>query len=200
MKGKTLVLNKFYFPVGHVDWRKAVEKICAERMFPLDIQYNSGEDGSNLEAFEWCQPIATWKEWCNLPIRPFDEYIQTSKGVVRAPSVVICAAYDKVKWHKVLFPTKQNIWARDNYTCAYTGKKLNREDLSVDHIVPRSKGGEDTWMNLVTCDKMVNCKKGDMDLKDFHLKLKNKPFVPKNTVAFPILRPEWSKFVAESAA
>lgn len=198
MKGKTLVLNKVYFPVGTVDWRKAVEKICANRMVPLDIQYSDDQDGDSLESWDWCQPISSWAEWVTLPVRPFDEFIQTPRGKVRAPSIVLCTEYSRVKWHKVLFPTKANVWARDNWTCCYTGRKLKKEECTVDHIVPRSKGGEDTWMNLVTCDIKINNEKADMDLADFRLKLKHKPFVPKGSMSFPVLRAEWSKFIAES--
>lgn len=200
MKSKMLKLNKYYFPVGVCDWREGIKNIFSEAAFPLDIQYSQNETGENLEAFEWAEPIKTWEEWSKLPVRPYDEYIHTSKGPVRMPSILICAEYDKIKWNKVLFPTKRNVWERDNYTCGYTGKKLSRDEVSVDHILPKSKGGEDTWLNLITCDKEVNRRKGDTLLEDTKLKLIKKPFVPKGGMTFPILRPEWVKFVAESAS
>lgn len=199
MKGKVLKLNKFYFPVGVCDWREGIKNIFSKAAYPLDIQYAQEQLGDSLESFEWFEPIQTWEKWVTLPVRDYDEYIQTTKGPVRMPSVVICADYDKIKWNKVLFPTKHNIWERDGYTCCYTGKKLSRDEISVDHIIPVSKGGENTWMNLVTADKEVNRKKSDKDLADSGLKLLRKPFVPKGGMTFPVLRPEWTKFIAESA-
>ena len=198
MKSKVLKLNANYFPVATSDYREAIKNIFSLAAFPLDIQYEQSETGENLEAFSWFEPIKTWDEWAKLPIRDFDEFIHTVNGPVRMPSVVICSSYNKIKWNKVLFPTKHNVWERDNYTCCYTGKKLTRDEVTVDHIIPRSKGGEDTWLNLVTCDAAVNRKKGDKLLEDSGLKLLYKPFVPKNGMTFPILRPEWTKFIAES--
>ena len=193
---KALVLNKHYFPVNTVDWRKALEKIFAGRMFPLDITYAPDQDGDSLEAYEWLQPV-TWDQWVKLPVRPYDQSIRTACGYVRAPSMVICAAYDKIKWHRVPAPTKQNIWARDNNTCCYTGVWLPVERRTVDHIIPKSKGGQDSWMNLVTCDVKINNEKADMDPEKFRLKLKKKPFIPKGAINFPILRPEWRKIIVE---
>lgn len=204
MKGKVLKLNRFYFPIEILEWRDAVKNIFSQTAVPIDLQYSEDQDPEALESFEWSRPVtgdgkkvSAWDEWCNLPVRDWDDTIRTTRGVVRAPSIILCTEYERVKWHKQKFPTKENIWVRDNFTCCYTGRKLTRDELSVDHIVPRSKGGEDTWLNLVTCDKKINCEKGDKDLKDFRLKLKSKPFIPKNTMAFKLMRPEWSKFVAE---
>lgn len=197
-KGKILKFNKYMLPIGVCDWREGIKNIFSQAAFPLDVHYSEDQDGSSLEEWEWCRAIPTWAEWCELPVRPYDEGIRTSKGLVRAPSMIMCAHYNKVIWHKVLFPTKQNIWARDKNICAYTGRKLNNDERSVDHIIPRSKGGQDTWLNLVTCDKKVNSQKGDLNPEDFHMKLRYKPFVPKNTVSFPVLRPEWQKLIAEA--
>lgn len=195
MHGKVLKLNKFYFPVGICSWREAIKNIFSLSAFPLDVQYASEEDGQTLESFEWFEPVQSWEKWKSLPIRAYDEYIQTTKGPIRMPSVIVCADYDRIKWNRVLFPTKNNIWERDNYTCCYTGRKLSREELSVDHIIPKSKGGEDTWLNLVTADKEVNRKKGSFLLEETNLKLLSKPFVPRGGLVFPVLRPEWSKFI-----
>lgn len=206
MKGKVLKLNKYFFPIEVMEWRDAVKNIFSQTAVPIDLQYNDNQDPEALESFEWSRPVTgdgkkltAWDEWCQLPIREFDEVIKTTRGNVRAPSIILCTEHDRVRWHKRKFPTRENIWVRDDFTCCYTGRRLTRDELSVDHIVPKSKGGEDTWLNLVTCAKDINCEKADKDLKDFRLKLKHKPFVPTNTHTFKVLRPEWSKFIAEAA-
>lgn len=197
MKSKILKLNANYFPVGVCDFKEGIKNIFSLAAFPLDIQYEQGESGENLESFEWFEPVKSWEEWVKLPVRDYDEYIQTVRGPIRMPSVVICSTYNKVKWKRVLFPTKHNIWERDKYTCCYSGRRLSREEVTVDHIVPSSKGGENTWLNLVTCAADINRKKGDKLLEDSGLKLIYKPFVPKGGMTFPVLRPEWTKFIAE---
>ena len=130
-----------------------------------------------------------------MPIRSYDEYIQTTRGPVRIPPVVICANYDKITYNKVQFPTKSNIYKRDNFTCAYTGKKLSKDELSIDHVIPKSKGGVDTWENLVTCDRMLNSRKGSQTLAEAGLKLAYKPYKPKNGMIFDSFKEEWSAFL-----
>lgn len=198
MKSKVLKLNKHFFPVGVVDPKEAIKNIFSNAAYPLDIQYSADQTGEDLEVFDWFEPIKTWEDWMKLPVREYDETIKTVRGVIRMPSIVICCAYDRIKWNKVLFPTKHNVWNRDNWTCLYSGEKLTKENVSVDHIIPVSKGGENTWMNLATCKSSINREKGDKNPEDFHRKLIKKPFVPKGGMTFPILRPEWTKFIAES--
>jgi 5-methylcytosine-specific restriction endonuclease McrA len=111
------------------------------------------------------------------------------------PQVVICSNFDKVIFNKVVFPTKHNIYKRDNYTCLYTGAKLSKEQLSIDHVIPKSKGGADTWENLATCNRLLNSKKGNKTLAESGLKLKYKPFKPKNGLILSIYKTEWASFL-----
>lgn len=149
--------------------------------------------------------VKTWEEWLALPIRPFDDYLSSPTRIVRLPSVVICSNYDKISYKKAIFPTKSNIWERDNYTCQYSGKKLSRSELTIDHVVPRSKGGEDSWENLVTCKKEINHHKGDKLLgeakyKGERLKLIQKPKKPKfgyDSLILDNFREEWQHFVTQ---
>jgi len=201
MKGKILKLNKYYFPVSVSDYKEIIKNIFSEAVYPIDIVYELNEDGSpNMEEIAYFQPIKTWDEWSKLEIRDFDESIKGVKGSYRMPSVVICADYSKIKWNKVVFPTKQNIWQRDNYICQYTGKKLNKETVTVDHIVPKSRGGKDCWFNLVAADREVNRVKADRTPEECGLKLIRQPFIPKTnalSLTFLEARPEWTKFIPE---
>ena len=69
------------------------------------------------------------------------------------------------------------LFKRDRYTCAYCGQRLPYKDLSRDHIVPRSKGGQDTWMNCVTACRRCNQQKGNKLVQDFR-PLLYVPYVP----------------------
>lgn len=193
---KILVLNKFYFPISVENVQKTFGNIFSGSVIPLDITYEQDDDGCiNFESIEYFIAVPCVKDWINLPIRPYDNFLQTSRGPVRVPQVVICSSFDKVIYNRVQFPTKQNIYKRDNYTCVYTGVKLSKEKLSIDHIVPRSKGGADTWENLVTCDRLLNSKKSNMTLEESGLKLKYKPFKPSNGLVLSIYKDEWSSFL-----
>lgn len=77
------------------------------------------------------------------------------------------------------YPKRRMIYKRDNYTCQYCG---SIKDLTIDHIVPKSRGGLNTWDNLVTCCRKCNLKKGNNLLSDTNMTLKVKPKAPFNNV------------------
>ncbi len=90
-----------------------------------------------------------------------DEYFHTPTTKYAVPSIIRLTEYKKVKYRKVPF-TRRNIYLRDDYRCAYSGEKIeNPKDLSIDHVHPVSKGGKNTWTNVVTCHQTVNEQKGD---------------------------------------
>ena len=196
MKRPILKLNANFFPLGSSTWTDVVVNIFSGASHPLDIEYADGEDGrpdeSQVSGF---QVIRNWKEWSKLPIRSCDDYVHTTSGPVRLPSVVVCSKFNRVIYKRVQFPTKQNIYKRDEYVCGYTGKKLQKHELSVDHIMPISRGGGNTWENLVTCDKAVNNFKDNRTPSECGLKLLWKPERPKNGMVFDALRSDWEMFV-----
>ncbi len=75
--------------------------------------------------------------------------------------------------------TRTNILMRDNAECQYCSKKLNRKRFTVDHVVPRSKGGESSWENLVACCHKCNTHKGDKSPHEAGLVLNKTPVQPK---------------------
>lgn len=95
--------------------------------------------------------------------------------------------------------SKRNILLRDHGTCAYCGSKSN---LTVDHVVPLSKGGPKAWENVVTACERCNSKKGDKTLKQMGWKLKTKPQRPSPLnltyhAGFPQLQPaEWRDYIS----
>lgn len=193
MKKTILKLNSSWFPFASADYKEVIKNICSGSVYPLDIEYGINDDGEyDPSVVNSALPVKSWDEWVSLPIRDYDEYLNTPNHPVRLPTVVICSTYNKIKFQKVLFPTNKNVWERDNYTCSYTLRKLSRDELSVDHIIPKSRGGEDSWMNLVTCCKDLNSRKGNKLNEEIGLKLQRKPFVPKSGgLIFNSVRPEW---------
>lgn len=101
-------------------------------------------------------------------------FIRTVQRVFVVPSVIRLKNYVN-KPYKTVQLSKRNIFKRDNYTCLYCQSKKN---LTVDHVIPRSRGGQTKWNNLVTACQPCNTQKGDMLLEECELKLEYQPFKP----------------------
>ena len=76
--------------------------------------------------------------------------------------------------------TNRTLFGRDRNTCAYCGDHFGTQHLSRDHVVPRSKGGADTWMNVVTACRKCNQRKSDKTLKEARLELLYLPYAPNH--------------------
>ena len=75
--------------------------------------------------------------------------------------------------------SRLNIYTRDNFACQYCGDKQPTEDLTFDHVLPRSKGGKTSWENIVTCCAECNRKKDARTPEQAGMRLKRKPVKPK---------------------
>ncbi|MEN3045113.1 MAG: HNH endonuclease [Candidatus Hydrothermales bacterium] len=94
---------------------------------------------------------------------------------INVPSVIRIKRYVNYRPKEVPI-NKRNIIKRDKSTCQYCGKKSN--DMTIDHVIPKDKGGKDTWENLVTCCKDCNMKKANRTPKEAGMKLIKKPKKP----------------------
>jgi len=135
----------------------------------------------------------TWEEWITLPIREQDEAVRTARGRIRVPTVIVAANYAKVPKKRPKLCAR-TIRERDGNRCQYTG--------SLDHVVPRSRGGKDAWENLVWSAKEVNQKKADRLPHEAGLKLLSKPRAPKEMPVSAIIRnahslAEWELFLGQ---
>jgi len=90
------------------------------------------------------------------------------------PSVIRLKRYANVPYKGVVL-SRQNIFKRDNFRCQYCGDTV---DLTLDHVVPKAKGGKSTWMNLITACKRCNTRKGDLVPEEAGLEINNHPFKP----------------------
>lgn len=85
------------------------------------------------------------------------------------PSIIRVFTYVKLNFQKVPL-TRENVFKRDDYECVYCGNS-HRRNLTIDHVVPQSKGGPNTWDNLVTACKSCNNEKADLTLKEYGKKI-----------------------------
>jgi len=123
------------------------------------------------------------EEYDDKPIQSFSETFKT-------PAVV---RYTRGKFFRQqrVRVTKRNIWLRDQGHCQYCGKDLKFSDSTVDHVFPRSRGGEWSWTNLVTSCKPCNQRKGCKTLQDSRMKLLSTPDSPESLPGFAMDFMRW---------
>ncbi len=90
----------------------------------------------------------TWNEWITLTIRPPDNAVQTVRSPIRVPTVIVAVKYAKVPKKRPKLCARA-IRERDGNRCQFTGRVLAPDEGSLDHVVPRSRGGKNSWENLV---------------------------------------------------
>ena len=108
--------------------------------------------------------------------------IRAISGEIKVPRVLILKYYIKVP-HKKSFPSKKNILRRDKYICQYCGIDLE-DNATIDHIVPRHRGGSNSWVNMVACCRQCNLSKGNKTPKEAGMELKSKPKEPARNLIF----------------
>ena len=108
-------------------------------------------------------------------VAEYDHVVRSPSFEMRLPSVI--ALRDFVRQDRPPAFTRFNVFLRDGFACAYCGA---HENLTFDHVVPRSRGGRTTWENIVTACSPCNLAKGSRLLKESHLDLQRRPFRPNN--------------------
>ncbi len=124
-----------------------------------------------------------------------DRVIHSPSQEFRMPSVIRMNYYIRKPRLSVPF-SRTNVFIRDRYTCQYCGCTRKAHDLTLDHIIPRSIGGETCWENLVTACRRCNIKKGNRTPEMAGLKLLKQPRMPQFTPSIQhSYRGEWGKYI-----
>lgn len=162
-----LVLNKYYLAIKVYTVRAAICDLSACKALVIE------EDYTTYDLKQWIE---------------FSKKVQQDRCTIHSPSTSIYIPYvvylfkistrrlEKYDINQVKY-SRKNVIQRDNYTCQYCGKSIG--PMTVDHIVPRSKGGQSNWDNLVACCKRCNSQKGDKTLDQLGWNLIQQPIVPQ---------------------
>jgi 5-methylcytosine-specific restriction endonuclease McrA len=128
--------------------------------------------------------IINWKKAINMlflgKVEVIEEYsseVHAISFTIKAPSVVRLLTRVKRNKSPVKF-SRQNIYARDRSKCQYCGIKFSSEELTYDHVLPKSRGGRTEWENIVTCCVNCNRKKGGRLPQEADMNLVRRPFQP----------------------
>jgi 5-methylcytosine-specific restriction endonuclease McrA len=191
------ILNKTVVLVLNRNWQAINIRTPADAFCQMATNVAAALE---IDGENYIRPV-TWDEWITLPIRNGDNAVHTVRGAIRVPTVIVAVNYARVpKKRPKLFA--KNIRERDGNRCQYTGKLLRPDEGSLDHVLPRSRGGKDEWGNLVWSDKTVNAKKGNRLPHEAGLKLLTVPRAPKELPVTALIRNahgivDWKLFVKE---
>jgi 5-methylcytosine-specific restriction endonuclease McrA len=166
LNSSVLVLNRLYQPIHVTSVKRGLALLYQDVARAVDEEFRQFD----------------FQSWSELSSKNYDT-IGTVTKRIRVPRVILLVAYEHLPKTRVRF-SRLNIYARDNNTCQYCGRKLARTELNLDHIVPRSRGGITSWENVVCSCVPCNLKKGGRTPDEAMMKLLRKPARPRWTPFF----------------
>jgi 5-methylcytosine-specific restriction endonuclease McrA len=185
LRRPTLVLNKNWQPVNVTTVARA-----------LVLVWNESAQVVDPESYQ----LYDWSDWTRLVPRENDLFIQAVTMRLRVPEVVSLNGYDRLPTASVSF-SRRNIFKRDHFSCQYCGVQPGTNELTIDHVHPRSRGGASSWDNCVLACVNCNKKKADRTPDEAHMKLRKRPIRPDWKpiyAAHDIRIASWTKFVSEA--
>jgi 5-methylcytosine-specific restriction endonuclease McrA len=162
-----LVLNRVYQPVHITSVRRAFALLYQGAARAID------------EAFQ----LFDFESWSALSAAAHEDAIGTVDRRIRVPRVIVLVAYEFLPKTRVRF-SRFNIYARDDNTCQYCGRRHRRAELNLDHVIPRSRGGSTNWENVVCSCISCNLRKGGRTPEEAHMRLLRPPSRPRWTPTF----------------
>jgi 5-methylcytosine-specific restriction endonuclease McrA len=125
--------------------------------------------------------------------------IHSERLAVPVPSVVRLRQFVSIPFRRRVAVSRRAVMARDSHTCQYCGARAD----SIDHVVPRSKGGPHTWDNVVAACRPCNVRKRDRLLHETSMRLHHHPRAPIGAswsiLAAGVVPAEWSPYLLDAA-
>lgn len=156
---RVLVLNRNWCAVGVVNLPRA--------MTLLFTNYEDGEPKAKIitPPPKGSYEVWSWADWSNLRPGKDEKGLVSASNVYKIPEVLLLSRYDAMPKQKINF-CRRAIWKRDSFTCQYCGRKPPNDECTLDHITPRSLGGETSWYNCVLACYQCNSQKADRRPED----------------------------------
>ncbi|MEE2886898.1 MAG: HNH endonuclease [Planctomycetota bacterium] len=181
----TLVLNKGWFAIDTTSVRNA-----------LGLLFSGAAKAVRPENYE----MHCFDSWADLTVPAEEPCVRTVSLRIRVPEVIVLTRYDRIPACHVPF-SRRNLYRRDKYTCQYCGGRPGSRELSIDHMMPLSRGGRSDWTNCVLACTSCNHRKANRTPREAHMKIQKTPVAPNWTplLEVPIARVKqsWEKFVSD---
>lgn len=193
LRQNVLVLNKNYQPVDLYTVEEALVSVCKGKSEILDTNYQ----GYDI------------LEWATLSSEDEQASIRTVTYQFLIPEVVRLVEFDEIIERDITY-TRYNIFYRDNYMCQYCGIKCARSELTIDHVIPKSRRKEfgmsseqiAAWTNVVCACQVCNVTKDNRTPEEANMPLLNKPIAPTwvgrvRGIHPSLIRPSWKPFLKD---
>lgn len=181
----TLVLNRNWQPVGVASVARSLTLVAAERARVVDP--------ANFQQY-------SWSDWSQLVPTSDQPFLQAVKFRLRVPEIITLTEYDRVPVSHVTF-SRRNLFKRDHFTCQYCGERPGSDALTIDHVLPKSRGGQSDWENCVLACLDCNGRKSNRTPDEARMPLRKKPVRPKWQPLYArhdVRIESWSKFISEA--
>ena len=138
-------------------------------------------DYTFLGVCDWQSAVCAWYSGKAIVEAEYEREVHSAYMTVKVPAVIRLKKFVHVFYERITYVSynKRNVHLRDNYICQYCSVKCDHKNTTIDHVVPESKGGTDTWTNCVTACKSCNRDKDDRPLWETGMKLIRQPSRPK---------------------
>ncbi|MHC4956535.1 MAG: HNH endonuclease [Planctomycetota bacterium] len=182
---RTLVLNRSWVAITTTTVRNALSMVYQGAAKVICANTYQAHDFHS-----WAEVGAAWDE----------PGVRTISVRVRVPEIIVLAVYDGFPQRTVAF-SRRNLYRRDRFTCQYCGERPGTEELTIDHVVPRSRGGRSTWQNCVLACVDCNKRKANRLPAEAGVRLSRPPNVPRWSwdveVAVGHRKSSWGQFLSD---
>jgi len=171
LQASVLVLNRLYMAVHIVNVRRA-----------FGLLFRDAAEVVHLEEGRFANhDFSSWREMSELRAgekQPHEDWIRAVNFEIQVPRVIRLLSFDWMPKQK-LHLNRRGVLARDGHSCQYCGRHFASHQLSLDHVIPRSRGGTTTWENVVCACLKCNVKKGGRTPHEARMKLIRRPIRPR---------------------
>jgi 5-methylcytosine-specific restriction endonuclease McrA len=174
LNSHVLVLNRSWLAIRVINAKRAFSLLFRNLAEAIRV-----DDGSYAGYdFESWSDLSDLKGGFNGPDEDHYDWVNTIRMEIAVPKIIRLLGYDRLPKQEVKL-NRRNIFARDHNTCQYCGLHFPTSELSLDHIKPRTQGGNSSWTNLVCACTGCNSRKGGRTPIQAQMKLIRKPVKPK---------------------